>query len=414
MEIEEMNILGKKAKEASLILALKTAEEKKQALKNAAVYLLKNKDFIYSQNKEDILAAKENGLRDSLIDRLTLNEARLNGIAKSLEEIAEEPDPIGKVLEEFKPKNGLLIKKVSVPLGVVGIIYEARPNVTADAAAICLKSGNACILRGGKEAIRSNTAIADILNKSFLKSGIPEGTLQLVTDTSRSSAKALMKCEYLNVIIPRGSASLIKTTVTESIVPVIETGTGNCHCFVDEFADTEMALNIVENAKCSRVSVCNALETLLVHKEKAKEFLPKLSERLKKYNCKLLGCEKTVKIIKAEKAAEEDYATEFLDYILAVKVVDDLSEAIEHIKKYSTGHSEAIVTENAKNAERFLNEIDSAAVYWNASTRFTDGGEFGFGAEIGISTQKIHARGPMGAKHLTSYKYICLGKGEIR
>lgn len=407
--------MGEVAKEAAKILALKSGEEKAKALNCAADALVYYKDDILKANELDLQNGKEKGLSASLLDRLMLNEDRISGIANSLKEIAKEDDPVGKILESDVRPNGLKINKISVPLGVIGIIYEARPNVTADAAAICLKSGNAAILRGGKEAINSNMAIAKVLSEAFTKAGLPEGTVQLITDTSRESATALMNLRALSVIIPRGGASLIKHTLENSKVPVIETGTGNCHCFVDKTCDKEMAKKIVVNAKCSRPSVCNALETLLVEEDIAKEFLPFVYEGLKEYNCKILGCEKTVDILpNAVLATEEDYMYEALDYSLSVKVVKNVDEAIAHIQKYSSGHSECIVTESHENAGKFIKQIDSAAVYVNASTRFTDGGEFGFGAEIGISTQKMHVRGPMGAKHLVSFKYVILGEGQTR
>lgn len=407
--------MGEVAKLAAKELALKTAEEKSKALNMAAEALIEHSDDIIKANEIDINNGKEKGLSASLIDRLMLNADRIKAIANSLKEIANEEDPVGKILESDVRPNRLKINKISVPLGVVGIIYEARPNVTADAAAICLKSGNAAILRGGKEAINSNIAIAKVLNDAFINAGLPNGTIQLITDTTRESATALMNLRALSVIIPRGGAALIKHTLENSKVPVIETGTGNCHCFVDSTADLNMAKKIVVNAKCSRPSVCNALETLLVEEGIAKEFLPLCYEGLKEYNCKILGCAKTVEILNdATLACEEDYMYEALDYSLSVKVVKNIDEAIAHIQKYSSGHSECIVTESHENAGKFIKQIDSAAVYVNASTRFTDGGEFGFGAEIGISTQKMHVRGPMGAKHLVSFKYVILGEGQTR
>ena len=332
-----------------------------------------------------------------------------------LKEIASENDPVGETVEGITRPNGMRISKIRVPLGVVGIIYEARPNVTADAFGICVKAGNAVILRGGKEAICSNLAIMKVLKEAVKKSGLPEGTVDLVEDTSRNSATELMKLKYLDLLIPRGGASLIRATVENATVPVIETGVGNCHAYVDETADISMAVSIVENAKCSRPSVCNALETLLVHKNIAKEVLPLINKALKKHNTEIRGCKRTCEILKdALSASDEDYATEFLDYIIAVRVVDSLDEAMEHIRKYSTGHSECIITESYKNAERFVNELDAAALYVNASTRFTDGGQFGMGAEIGISTGKLHARGPMGIKDLTTVKFVIRGDGQIR
>ena len=407
--------MGEEAVLASKSLALISSEKKSEALIYAAEQLTENAEKIIEANKIDVSNAKDKGLSNSIIDRLTLNYERIVSISAALKDIALEDNPVGKTLETINRPNGLIIKKVTVPLGVVGIIYEARPNVTADAAAICIKSGNAAILRGGKEAINSNKAISDILKDAFYSKGLPYNSIQLITDTSRESATALMNLKALNVIIPRGGASLIKHTLENSKVPVIETGTGNCHLFVDNDCDLSMAKDIVVNAKCSRPSVCNALETLLVHKNIAKEFLPFLYNGLKEYDCKILGCEKTVEILpNAIKATEQDYMYEALDYSLSVKVVEDIDQAIKHIQKYSSGHSECIVSKNQENIEKFTSEIDSAAVYVNASTRFTDGGEFGFGAEIGISTQKMHVRGPMGAKHLVSFKYIILGEGQIR
>ena len=407
--------LGIAAKKAAAVLASASSEQKNKLLLLAADMLIENEAELIAENEKDIQAGRAAGLTDSLLDRLRLTPQRIADMAAGLREIAMENDPVGEVVEGIKRPNGMRISKIRVPLGVVGIIYEARPNVTADAFGICLKAGNAVILRGGKEAIRSNLAIIKVLKDAVTKSGLPEGTVDLVEDTTRNSANELMKLQYLDLLIPRGGASLIRATVQNATVPVIETGVGNCHAFVDESADLKMAVDIVENGKCQRPSVCNALETLLVHKNVAEKALPMINEALKKHNTLVKGCEQTCKILKdAVPATNEDYSTEFLDYIIAVKVVDSLDAAMEHIRKYSTGHSECIVTQSYKNAERFVNELDAAALYVNASTRFTDGGQFGMGAEIGISTGKLHARGPMGIKDLTTVKFIVRGDGQIR
>lgn len=407
--------LGIAAKKAAAVLASASSEQKNKLLLLAADMLIENEAELIAENEKDIQAGRAAGLTDSLLDRLRLTPQRIADMAAGLREIAMENDPVGEVVEGIKRPNGMRISKIRVPLGVVGIIYEARPNVTADAFGICLKAGNAVILRGGKEAIRSNLAIIKVLKDAVAKSGLPEGTVDLVEDTTRNSANELMKLKYLDLLIPRGGASLIRATVQNATVPVIETGVGNCHAFVDESADLKMAVDIVENGKCQRPSVCNALETLLVHKNVAEKALPMINEALKKHNTLVKGCEQTCKILKdAVPATNEDYSTEFLDYIIAVKVVDSLDVAMEHIRKYSTGHSECIVTQSYKNAERFVNELDAAALYVNASTRFTDGGQFGMGAEIGISTGKLHARGPMGIKDLTTVKFIVRGDGQIR
>lgn len=413
--MKSMEQLGVAAKKAAAVLATVSASKKNELLLLAADMLIENKDYLIAQNERDIENALNSGLSAALIDRLRLTEQRICDMAVGLREIAGETDPVGETVEGITRPNGIKISKVRVPLGVVGIIYEARPNVTADAFGICLKSGNAVILRGGKEAIFSNLAIMKVLKEAVSRVGLPEGTVDLVEDTTRASATELMKLKYLDLLIPRGGAALIRATVENATVPVIETGVGNCHAFVDETADISMAVNIVENAKCQRPSVCNALETLLVHKNIAEKALPKINEALLKHNTEVRGCNKTCAILKnAIPATEEDFKTEFLDYVLAVKVVDSLDDAMEHIRCYSTGHSECIITENYTNAERFVNELDSAALYVNASTRFTDGGQFGMGAEIGISTGKLHARGPMGIKDLTTVKFIVRGNGQIR
>ena len=411
--LEEM---GKKAKEAARTLAV-MGEEKNDALKLIAKALIDNTDAILAANKIDVDNGRANGLIESIIDRLSLSKTRIEGMAQGVLDVAALPDPIGAVLSGSKRPNGLNITKVRVPIGVIGIIFEARPNVTSDAASLCLKSGNAVILRGGKEAINSNKCIADIMRSALEKSALDKNCIQLIEDTTRQSSVELMGLvDYLDLLIPRGGAGLIKAVVENAKVPVIETGVGNCHVFVDESADIDMAANIIYNAKTSRPSVCNAIETILVHKNIAEKALPVIKARLDEKNVELRGCERTREILgdSVIPAIEADWATEYLDYILAVKVVDNIDEAIAHITKYSSGHSECIVTENYKNANRFKNEVDAAAVYVNASTRFTDGGMFGLGAEIGISTQKIHARGPMGLNELTSMKFIIEGDGQIR
>ena len=410
-----LETMGKKAKEAARALA-KAGPKKTAALQAAARALLARQEELLAANRADVEAGEAAGMRDSLLDRLRLTEGRIAGMAQALREVAEAPDPVGRVLSGEVRPNGLQIQKVTVPLGVIGIIYEARPNVTSDAAGLCLKAGNAVILRGGKEAFRSNRAVAQVLRDALEESGLPADCVQLVEDTSRQSAQELMGLTgYLDVLIPRGGAGLIRAVKENSRVPVIETGVGNCHAYVDAAADLDMAADIVYNAKCSRPSVCNAIETLLVHEKIAGEALPRIKSRLDEKQVELRGCEKTRAILPGIAAAtEEDWATEYNDYILAVKVVGSLEEALGHIAKYSSGHSEVIVTEDYSAAQRFLEEVDSAAVYVNASTRFTDGGEFGLGAEIGISTQKLHARGPMGLEQLTSTKFLVRGKGQIR
>lgn len=411
--IEEMGVLAKKASRT-----LATAGEKKnEALRAIAKALKDNASNIIEANKIDLDNGKENGLSASLLDRLMLNESRIDGIAQGVLEVAALPDPIGTVISGSTRPNGLKITKVRVPIGVIGIIFEARPNVTADAAVLCLKSGNAVILRGGKEAIHSNKCIADVMRSAIESVGLDKNSVQLIEDTSRSSSVELMGLtEYLDVLIPRGGKGLIRAVVENAKVPVIETGAGNCHVYVDESADINMAADIIYNAKTSRPSVCNAIETILVHESIAKDALPEIKERLDEKNVEIRGCEKTAEILGESviPADESDWETEFGDYILAVKVVSDFDEAVAHITKYSSGHSECIVTSDYKSARRFTEEIDAAAVYVNASTRFTDGGMFGLGAEIGISTQKLHARGPMGLNELTSMKFIIEGDGQIR
>ncbi len=408
--------LGTNARAAARVLATAGTKEKNAALHTMADALLAHTADILAANAADIAAARENGMRESLIDRLALSEERIRGMADGMREVAALTDPVGEVMEGYRRPNGLAIRKVRVPMGVIGIIYEARPNVTADAAALCLKSGNATLLRGGKEAIRSNTAVVAALREGLTTAALPADAVQLLEDTSRETATAMMRLnDYLDVLIPRGGAGLIRSVVENATVPVIQTGVGNCHVYVDETADLLMAANIIENAKASRPSVCNAAETLLVHRAVAEEGLPLMAAKLAARGVALRGCDATCALLpEAIPATAEDWATEYGDYILAVKVVDSLDEAIDHINTYGTGHSECIVTDSHTAAERFTAAVDAAAVYVNASTRFTDGGEFGLGAEIGISTQKLHARGPMGLRELTTAKFIINGNGQCR
>lgn len=407
---------GKKAKQTLTFMSQVTTEQKNNALGIIADMLEENIEKIVSANNVDIENGRQNGLNDGLIDRLMLNADRIKAMADGARQVASLPDPCGRVLSEYKKDNGLLIKKITVPLGVIGIIFEARPNVTVDAAALCLKSGNAVILRGGKEAINSNTALADIMREALAKAGFPQDVIQLVGDTSRQSSNDMMHMnEYLDCLIPRGGKGLIKAVVENSTVPVIETGSGNCHIYVDESADINMAANIIFNAKTQRISVCNACESLVINSKIIDKALPVIAKKLKEKDVEIRGDERAQKACSlVVPATDEDFATEYLDYIISVKTVDTVDEAIAHINANSTGHSEAIITENTKNAEKFLKCIDSSSVYVNASTRFTDGAEFGLGAEIGISTQKLHARGPMGLEQLTSTKYLIYGDGQVR
>lgn len=407
---------GKKAKQTLTFMSQVTTEQKNNALGIIADMLEENIEKIVSANNVDIENGRQNGLNDGLIDRLMLNADRIKAMADGARQVASLPDPCGRVLSEYKKDNGLLIKKITVPLGVIGIIFEARPNVTVDAAALCLKSGNAVILRGGKEAINSNTALADIMREALAKAGFPQDVIQLVGDTSRQSSNDMMHMnEYLDCLIPRGGKGLIKAVVENSTVPVIETGSGNCHIYVDESADINMASNIIFNAKTQRISVCNACESLVINSKIIDKALPVIAKKLKEKDVEIRGDERAQKACSlVVPATDEDFATEYLDYIISVKTVDNVDEAIAHINANSTGHSEAIITQNTENAEKFLKCIDSSSVYVNASTRFTDGAEFGLGAEIGISTQKLHARGPMGLEQLTSTKYLIYGDGQVR
>ena len=409
--------MGERAREAASTLALAGTEEKNGALAAIAAALGQNTGEILAANRADLDAARGSGMAPAMLDRLALDEKRVQSIAAGVEEIIALPDPVGRTDAGWTRPNGLSITRVRVPLGVVGIIYEARPNVTADAAALCLKSGNACILRGGKEAVKTNIAMAGVMRQALEKAGLPADAVQLVEDTSRETSRQMMGANGLiDVLIPRGGAGLIRAVVENATVPVIQTGVGNCHVYVDSPCDLEMAVNIIQNAKCSRPSVCNAAETLLVHREMADRFLPMAKAALDRYQVQLRGCPITREILgdTVVPATGEDYATEYNDYILAVRVVGSLEEAVAHIRRYSTGHSEAIVTSDYQHSQQFTRQVDAAAVYVNASTRFTDGGQFGLGAEIGISTQKLHARGPMGLEALTTTKYIVLGSGQVR
>ena len=409
--------LGAKAKASEKAMRCASTEQKNKALAAIEAALTENTDKILAANKLDMEAAEKNGMSAALQDRLKLTPDRIKGIAAGVADVIKLDDPIGTADSGSLRPNGMRITKVRVPLGTIGIIFESRPNVTVDAAVLCLKTGNTVILRGGKEAFNSNKCLCDIMRDAVEKSGLPKDAVQFVEDTSRDVAAQLMKCnDYLDVLIPRGGAGLIRAVKDNATVPVIETGVGNCHVYADESADFDMAVNIVDNGKTQRPSVCNAIESLLVHKNIADKLLPLVKARLDEHNVEIRGCSETAAILGdcVVPATDEDYAAEFGDYIISVKVVEDIDEAIAHISKYTTGHSECIVTNSLANAEKFKNEIDAAAVYVNASTRFTDGGMFGFGAEIGISTQKLHARGPMGLRELTSVKYLIDGSGQIR
>ncbi|RLI12811.1 glutamate-5-semialdehyde dehydrogenase [Candidatus Bathyarchaeota archaeon] len=417
MTVRELILeICKKAKVASYELAKLPTETKNQALLNMADALEKNTSEILEANNKDVKTSRDKGVKEALLDRLILNEKRILKMAQCLREVASLPDPVGEIVRTWVRPNGLIIGQLRVPLGVVAVIYESRPDVTSDASGICLKSGNAVILRGGSDAINSNLAIGKILSEAAVDSGIPEGTIQVVPVTERSAAIELMKMrDYVDVLIPRGGAGLIRAVVENAKVPVIETGTGNCHIYVEEDADLETAVKIVINAKCQRPGTCNAAEKLLVHRKIASKFIPILVEALRKHGVEVRGCEETRKVVPdVIPATEEDWYTEYLDLIIGIKVVSGLEEAINHINKYGTKHSDAILTSDFNKALRFIKEVDSAAVYWNASTRFTDGNQYGLGAEIGISTQKMHARGPMSVQHLTTVKYFVLGRGHVR
>ncbi|ALS15381.1 glutamate-5-semialdehyde dehydrogenase [Clostridium butyricum] len=411
-----LETMGKKAKEASYELGAASTKEKDKALLAMAQELIENTNEILEANRIDLKNAEIKGTPKAMLDRLALDKDRIKAMADGLKEVVNLQDPVGEVVSMWQRPNGLQIGQKRVPMGVIGIIYESRPNVTCDAAGLCLKTGNASILRGGSDAINSNKAIMVALTKGIERVGLPKECVQLIEDTSREVATEMMKLnEYIDVLIPRGGAGLIQSVVKNATVPVIETGTGNCHIYVDESCDFDMAVKIAVNAKASRPSVCNAAEKLLVNEKIAKDFLPIAVKVLRENGVVLRGDEASQAIINdIEKASEEDWSKEYLDYIMAVKIVKDVDEAINHINKYGTGHSEAIITESYKNSQKFLQRVDAAAVYVNASTRFTDGSEFGFGAEIGISTQKLHARGPMGLKELTTIKYIIYGNGQIR
>ncbi len=412
----DLEKMGRQAVAAKYLLQKASAGEKNLVLNRAAELLVRRQERLLAANEEDVAAGEKNGMPSGLLDRLCLTEGRIAGMAEGLRQIAELPDCVGEVMEAFDRPNGLHIEKKRVPLGVVGIIYESRPNVTADAFGLCFKAGNAVILKGGSDAVRSNIAIARILREALCDCGVTENAVQLIEDTDRRVTAEFMRLNrYVDVLIPRGGAGLIRSVVENSVIPVIETGTGNCHVYVDRAADLDMAAEIILNAKTQRVGVCNACESLVIHKDVTDSFLPMLAERLRAEHVELRGDEAVRGILPdCLPAAEEDYGKEYLDYIVSLKTVNSLKEAIAHVNRYGTKHSECIVTADPAAAEQFLQEVDAACVYVNASTRFTDGFEFGFGAEIGISTQKLHARGPMGLKELTTYKYTVRGNGQVR
>ena len=416
MSISIVETLCKTASAIKYDVQKLSTDEKNRALLAAADKLVANGDKILAANREDIENGRAAGMKEAMIDRLTLTKARIDQIAEGLRQVAALPDPVGEVMDEFTRPNGMKIRKVRVPMGVIGVIYESRPNVTADAFALCFKAGSAVILKGGSDAIHSNIAITDTLREALSDCGIDPNAVQLIATTDRAATRELMSMrQYVDVLIPRGGAGLIRAVVENSKIPVIETGTGNCHIYVDKDADLDMAIRILINAKTQRIGVCNAAESLVVHRDVADRFFPMLSEAMKEYNVVLRADAEAGKFLPfAEPATEEDFGTEYLALMLSVKTVDSLEEAIEHINRYHTGHSDCIVTGNEEAAGRFLREIDSACVYVNVSTRFTDGFEFGFGAEIGISTQKLQARGPMGLREITSYKYQITGQGQVR
>ena len=414
--MENLILMGENAKKAAYDLSILSTKTKNNVLALMAKELLDSKEEIIRANKIDMQKAKNKNVSEALLDRLYLNDKRVEDMATGLLEIVKLPDPVGEIISMWKRPNNLQIGQKRVPIGVIGIIYESRPNVTCDAAGLCLKSGNATILRGGSDAINSNKAIVKALRNGIEKSGLPKDAIQLVSDTDREVAQKMMILnEYIDVLIPRGGENLIKSVVKNATIPVVETGTGNCHIYVDESADFNMAIDIVLNAKTQRPGVCNAAEKLLIHENISKEFLPKVVKALREKNVEIRGDEKSKEVVDdIILAKDEEWDKEYLDYIIAVKIVENVDEAIKHINNHGTKHSEAIITESYKNSQKFLERVDAAAVYVNASTRFTDGSEFGFGAEIGISTQKLHARGPMGLKELTSTKYIIYGNGQIR
>lgn len=408
--------MGEKANVAKYELQTLSTEKKNEVLKKASELLMAKKEELIAANAIDLERGEKNGMHAGLLDRLRLTDSRIEGMAEGLDQIRELPDCIGEVMEQFERPNGLQIQKRRVPLGVIGIIYESRPNVTADAFGLCFKTGNAVILKGGSDAIASNIAIANVLRQALEACGVTKDAVQLIEDTDRSVTAEFMKCNrYVDVLIPRGGAGLIRSVVENSTIPVIETGTGNCHVYVDKEADLDRAVEIIFNAKTQRIGVCNACESLVIHEAVKDAFLPKVAAKLREKNVEMRGDEAACAVLEdCIPATEEDYGKEYLDYIISMKTVSSVEEAIAHINRYNTKHSECIVTNNTQTAEKFLNEIDAACVYVNASTRFTDGFEFGFGAEIGISTQKLHARGPMGLKELTSYKYTIVGNGQVR
>lgn len=414
--MNELDAIGQRAVNAKYLLQALSSEQKNEALRTIAEYFFIYRQEILDENAKDMENGKKNGMHDGLLDRLMLTEERIDAMAEGLIQVADLPDSLGEVLEQFERPNGLKITKIRVPLGVIGIIYESRPNVTADAFALCFKTGNAVILKGGKDAIHSNIVISDIIRRALKKSGITEDAVQLITDTDRQTTSNFMKLnQYVDVLIPRGGAGLIKAVVENSTIPVIETGTGNCHIYIDEDADIMKVVPIVINAKTQRIGVCNACESLVIHRKALDKVIPVLSKALREKKVEMRGDEYIKAVVPdCNEATDEDYAAEYLDYIISMKTVASVEEAIAHINRYTTGHSDAIITENEEHAQMFLQGIDSACVYVNASTRFTDGFEFGFGAEIGISTQKLHARGPMGLKELTTYKYTIVGNGQIR
>lgn len=412
--MEELNNILKKTKDASKIINILSTELKNQAIINIAEALLLNKKEIIEANEIDIKNAKNNGLTDAMINRLEINESKIISISNDMKKIAQLKDPVGEIIESYKHNNGIVINKVRVPFGVICAIYESRPNVSVDIACLSLKTGNACVLRGGKEAINTNKILVRTM-KNAIKDIVDDHVITLIENTDRALVLELIQCkEYIDLVVPRGGKKLIDHVVNNAKVPFIETGAGNCHIYVDEEVDYNMALQVITNAKVSRPSVCNAIETILVNEKIKEEILPLIQKELGKYCVEIRGCEETKKVISVNEATEEDFYKEYNDYIVAIKVVKDLEEAINHINKYGTKHSDCILTKNMENAEEFLNKIDSACVYVNASTRFSDGGEFGFGAELGISTQKLHARGPMGLREMTTYKYKIYGEGQVR